>query len=89
VNVMGVDLTLLAGIWFAAACMMILLLTCAVRLALVPLLDAWTRARRLEHDRRAQEALATRISSIEQRLEQLSRTARAPAWSGAGTPGGP
>jgi hypothetical protein len=85
---MEFDLTLLAGIWFAAACVMVLLLTCAVRFAAVPLLDAWTRARRLERDRQAREGLLSRIGAMERRLDELARTARDAAWSDARSRGG-
>jgi hypothetical protein len=54
------DLTMLAAIWMASAVVMVPLLGLTIRFAIVPLLEAITRARQVELEMRLEEAARRR-----------------------------
>jgi hypothetical protein len=68
-----VDLGMVAAIWMVGALTMVPLLGLMIRFALVPLLEAMTRARRVELRGRRDAKLAMRFAEMEARLDELAR----------------
>jgi hypothetical protein len=78
-----VDLRMVAAIWMFGALAMLPLLALTIRFALVPLLDAITRARRVELRGRRDAALAMRFAAMEARLDELAQRGRSADRSGS------
>ena len=68
-----IDLEVLAAIWMVGALTMVPLLGLMIRFALVPLLEAITRARRVELRGRRDATVASRFAAMEARLDELTR----------------
>ena len=69
------DLRMIAALWLVSAIIMLPLLGLMIRFALVPLLEAMTRARKVELRGRRDASLALRLASVEARLDVLARRA--------------
>ena len=67
------DLKVVAAIWMIGALTMLPLLGLMIRFALVPLLEAITRARKVELRGRRDATLAVRLAALEARLDELTR----------------
>ena len=70
------DLKVVAAIWVVGALTMVPLLGLMIRFALVPLLDAITRARKVELRGRRDATLAARFAAMEARLDELTGRTR-------------
>lgn len=69
------DLKVVAAIWLISTIILLPLLGLMIRLALVPLLEAMTRARKVELRGRRDATLAVRLAAVEARLDELTRRA--------------
>ncbi len=69
------DLKMVAAIWLISATIMLPLLGLMIRFALIPLLEAVTRARKVELSGRRDATLAVRLASVEARLDELTHRA--------------
>jgi len=71
-----INLTTLLAIWMGAAVLMVPLLALAVRLAIVPTLEAVARLRQAERDARRDGIAADRLARMEAEILELTRAVR-------------
>ena len=66
---LSIDLTTIASLWLGAALLMLPIIVLTIRLAVLPLLEFWLRAR--GDDLAGGSATATRLTALEEEISDL------------------